>query len=53
MRNPHTFTDCPHCGSTLQTRRMKDRTITAARITGVLQFMAVLAVMVVLCIEWS
>jgi hypothetical protein len=32
---------------------MKDSTIAAARITGVLQFIAVLAVMIVLCIEWA
>jgi hypothetical protein len=45
--------ECPECGKGVQTRRMKDRTITAARITGVLQFLAVLAVMIVLCIEWA
>lgn len=47
------MTDCPECGKSIETRRMKDSTIAAARITGVLQFLAVLAVMVVLCIEWA
>lgn len=47
------LTDCPECGRSIQTRRMKDNTIAVARITGVLQFMAVLAVMVILCFEWS
>lgn len=47
------ITQCPECGKSVETRRMKDSTITAARITGVLQFLAVLAVMIVLCIEWA
>lgn len=47
------YTECPECGKTLDTRRMKDNTIAVARITGVMQFMAVLAVMVILCFEWS
>jgi hypothetical protein len=53
MAGHHQYSECPECGATLQTRRMKDNTIVAARITGVLQFCAVLVLMIVLCIEWA
>ena len=53
MHTHHKYTDCPHCGHTLDTRRMKDSTIAWARIATVLQTMAIVAIMVAMCWEWS
>ena len=53
MHANHKYTDCPHCGQTLDTRRMKDSTIAWARLATVLQVMAVVGVMIAMCWEWS